>query len=342
MPPLRFDVKRRLDRRKNPFFAHSDAAYFLVLRDGTALGRIAAIDYRRHNEIHGDQVGFFGWFDCVDDQAVADLLLDGAARWLGERGKDAIRGPVSFSLNDEAGVLVEGFDVMPRVLTPWNPPYYEDLLVGWGLEKAMDLVSFNLPVNSFEHERIGRIVERIMKRGKLVLRPFDMKNFKREVEHFKRLYNDAWHDNWGFVGLTDAEIDHMAKDLKPVVEPSLANFIEVDGEPVGFALVLPDLNHILKDLNGRLLPFGLFKLLFGLGKIPNIRLLAMGVRRDLHKSGIDSVLYYASYEAARKLGKVDSELGWVLETNSVMISTIEKVGGKRYRTHRILERGLAS
>ncbi|MCB9832349.1 MAG: N-acetyltransferase [Planctomycetes bacterium] len=342
VPPLRFDQKRRLDRKSNPFFRHSEAEYFLALRSGRVVGRIAAIDYKPHREIHGENVGFFGWFECIDDQAVADRLFETAAAWLAARGIGAMRGPASFCMNDEVGVLVEGYEVLPSLLTPWNPPYYEALMTGWGLAKVMDLVSFALPVASYDHERLGRIVDRITRRANMRLRRFDLANFDREVEHFKRLYNDAWNDNWGFVGLTDAEIDHMAKDLKPLIEPKLAHFVEVDGEPVGFALVLPDLNQILKGLRGRLFPFGIFKLLFGLKRVSRIRLLAMGVRRDFHRSGLDSVLYHASYLGARELGKVESELGWVLESNTVMITTIEKVGGRRHRTHRLLEKALSA
>ncbi len=343
VPPLLIDVKGRLDQRKNPFFQHADAAYFVALDDkGRCAGRIAAIENRRHNEIHQDKVGFFGWFESENDPEIARLLLDQAASWLAERGLDQMRGPASFSMNDEVGLLVDGFDWRQTVLTAWNPPWYEDLLTSYGMEKVMDLHSFSLPVMEFGAERIGRIVERIKKREKLSIRPFVMKDFAAEVKRFKEIYEDAWMDNWGHVGLSDAEIDHMAKELKPLVEPKLANFVEVDGKPVGFSLVLPDVNFIIKNLKGRLFPTGLFRLLFGLKKIPDIRLLAMGIRRDMQRRGLDSVLYYESFRAARDLGKKWSELGWVLETNTVMINTIEKLGGNRHKTHRLYQKAIGS
>ncbi len=342
VPPLRIDVKARLNQEKNPFFKHADACYFVAMADGRCVGRIAAIENRRHNEIHKDRVGFFGWFECENDQVLAKALLDAAASWLGERELDQMRGPASFSMNDEVGLLVDGFDWRQTVLTAWNPPWYEDLLTGYGLEKVMDLVSFSLPVMEFGAKRMERIVERIKKRENLSIRPFNMKDFPEEVKRFKDIYEDAWMNNWGHVGLSEAEIDHMAKDLKPIVEPKLANFVEVDGHPIGFSLVLPDVNFILKKLQGKLFPFGIFRLLLGLKKIPDIRLLAMGIRRDMQKRGLDAVLYYESFRAARDLGKKWSELGWVLETNTVMINTIEKLGGHRHKTHRLYQKPLGS
>ncbi|MEZ6194276.1 MAG: N-acetyltransferase [Planctomycetota bacterium] len=337
VPPLRFDVKNRLDRRKNPFFDHSEAAYFLAWRDGRPVGRIAAIDNRRHREFHGDRTGFFGWFDCEDDPAVAVALLDRARAWLRERGLDRVRGPASFSLNDECGLLVEGFDEPCTILTPWNPPSSEALVLAAGLEKVMDLVSFLLPVMSFDHERVGRIADLVVRREGVELRRFRPERFAEEVAAVMDIYNDAWEDNWGFVPMTARELDHMAKELKPILEPALACFAEKEGKPVGFSLVLPDVNLVLKKMKGRLFPFGIFHLLFGLKRVAGIRLIAMGVSREFHKRGLDALLYLDSFRAARDLGKEWSELGWVLETNQVMINTIERVGGRRNRVHRLYE-----
>ena len=342
VPPLRLDVKGRLDQKKNPFFQHARARYFIALEGSRCVGRIAAIANQRHNTIHQDKVGFFGWFDCEKDQELAKLLLDTAQNWLEEAGFDRMRGPASFSMNDEVGLLVDGFDWRQTVLTAWNPPWYADLVEEAGFAKVMDLHSFSLPVMEFGAERMERIINRIKKRESLTVRPFDMKDFPAEVKRFKEIYEDAWMNNWGHVGLSEAEIDHMAKELKPIVEPQLANFVEIDGKPAGFSLVLPDVNFILKKLNGRLFPTGIFHLLFGLKHVPDIRLLAMGVRRDMQKRGLDSVLYYESFRAARDLGKKWSELGWVLETNTVMINTIEKLGGRRHKTHRLYEKAIGS
>ncbi len=337
-PPLLMDVKGRLNKKKNPFFHHGEAAYFIALEGNRCVGRIAAIQNRRHNEIYQDKLGFFGWFESENDPTIAQLLMAEVENWLRERGLDEVRGPVSFSMNDEVGLLVDGFDWRQTVLTAWNPPWYESLVAACGLEKVMDLYSFSLPVMEFGAERMERIIERIKRRENLSVRTFDMKQFPAEVRRFKEIYDDAWMENWGHVGLSEAEIDHMAKEMKPIVEAKLANFVEIDGKPVGFSLVLPDINYIIKDLKGKLFPFGLVKLMLGLKKIPDIRLIAMGIKRDMQKRGLDSVLYYESFRAARDLGKTWSELGWVLETNAVMINTIEKLGGHRHKTHRLYQK----
>jgi GNAT superfamily N-acetyltransferase len=342
VPPLRLDVKSRLNRKKNPFFEHSEAEYFIAWREGRPVGRIAAIDNHRHRQFHHDRVGFFGWFDCIDDVEVARALLETARRWLSARGLDTIRGPASFSLNDECGLLVEGFDEHCTILTPWNPPYYEALVEAAGLTKVMDLYSFRLDVMSFDNERIGRIAKLVKRRENVALRRFNVKDFEGEVKRVMAIYNDAWEDNWGFVPMTPRELEHMAKELKPVLEPSLVCFAEHEGEAVGFSLVLPDINPLLKKLRGRLFPFGIFRLLRGIRHVPGVRLVAMGMNRSHHKKGLDALLYLDNFEASRDLGKEWSELGWVLESNQVMINTIERIGGHRARTHRLYEGGTES
>ncbi|HEV8612801.1 MAG TPA: hypothetical protein VGQ73_04770, partial [Gemmatimonadales bacterium] len=245
VPPLRRDVALLLSRSKNPFFEHAEAEYFLAEREGVVVGRIAAIANRLHNEFHHDQVGFFGCFESVNEQEVADALLDAAAGWLRARGLDTIRGPASFSTNDESGLLVDGFALPPVLLMPHNPRYYLDLLEGAGFRKAKDLLVYQ---NGSETdpiappERLTRGVELIRRRMNLAVRPLRPKEFPAEVERIKQLYNRCWERNWGFIPMTDHEIDHLAAQFKPVVVPRLAPFIEKDGELVGFALAMPDLN----------------------------------------------------------------------------------------------------
>lgn len=340
VPPIRLDVRNRLNRKKNPFFEHSEAVYFLALRDGHPVGRIAAIDNARHREMHRDGVGFFGWFECEPREETAIALIDRARDWLRARGLEHIRGPASFSLNDESGLLVEGFDEHCTILTPWNPPGYADLVEAAGLAKVMDLYSFHLDVLSFDHERIGRIAKLVRRREKVELRRFDKKRFQDEVDTVMAIYNDAWEDNWGFVPMTPRELEHMAAELKPVLEPSLVCFARHEGRDVGFSLVLPDINPLLKKIRGRLFPFGIVRLLRGIRHVQGIRLVAMGMSRSHHKKGLDALLYLDNFEASRDLGKVWSELGWVLETNQVMINTIERIGGRRARTHRLYEASL--
>ncbi|MCA9321389.1 MAG: N-acetyltransferase [Planctomycetes bacterium] len=337
IPPLELDVKNRLNRRKNPFFEYGQAEYFLAERSGTAVGRIAAIRNPRHEEIHGEKVGFFGWFECANDPEAARALLSAASAYCAERGLTSLRGPVSFSLNDECGVLVEGFEFAPTLMTAWNPPWYADLIELAGGRPIKDLYSFELPVQSFGAERIGRITERLKRREGATVRCFDRADFQAEVDRIKVIYRDAWEANWGHVPLTDAEIIHMAKDLKPVLEPNLAHFLEIDGKVIGFSLVLPDINVILKQIRGRLFPFGFLKLLRGIKHVPRIRLVAMGVLSEWRHRGLDGILYHAAFEGAQSLGKEWSEVGWVLDDNTVMINAIERVGGRKYRTHRLYE-----
>ncbi len=337
VPPLIADVKARLNRRKNPFFDHGEAAYFLAMEGDKAIGRIAAITNTLHNSTHHDTVGFFGWFECIDNADAAAALLDRASSWLQEKNCSAMRGPMSFSINDECGLLVDGFDKPPAILMSYNLPYYEQLLTQYGLREVMDLYSWRLPVREFGAERIGRIVKRVIARENLVVRQFDMSDLRGEIDRLKCLYNDAWEKNWGFVPMTDREIEHMARDLKPILEPRLGCFVEVDGKPVGFSLVLPDLNEITVHLNGRLFPLGFLKILRGIKHIRNIRLLAMGVSLKYQKRGLDAVLYYNSFEAALELEKEVSELGWTLATNTLMNNAIERMGGTIDKIYRLFE-----
>lgn len=339
--PLQFDVRRRLDPKINPFFEHAEAQLFIAERNGETVGRIAAIVDSRHNETHKDAVGFFGWFESIDDQEVASALIEAAAVWNRKKDRNVLRGPVQSSLNEECGLLIDGYDLDPVLMMPYNPPYFERLLEGCGFRKAMDLYSFKIIVKEFGADRMERIVKKVMERERLVIRNFDVKNFASEIEKLKVIYNDAWVENWGFVTMTDQELEHMAKDLKPILEPRWASFVEVDGKAVGFSLVLPNIYEIVKTMKGKLFPFGFLKLLLGVKKTQSGRLLAMGVHRDYHLRGLDAVLYFDSFKNATLLQKVWADIGWVLETNRVMINTIEKLGGKRYKTHRLYDRPIA-
>lgn len=340
VPPLLMDVERRLDPKVNPFFDHATVDLYLAERDGKVVGRIAAITDQRHEEKYKDGVGFFGWYESIDDADVARALFDRVKARLTELKKTIIRGPVNSSMNEECGLLMDGFDRDSVIMMPYNPPYYERLFLANGVQKVMDLYSYLLPVASFGATRMERIVTKVKERERLTVRSFNKSRFHEELENLKSIYNDAWTDNWGFVPLTDRELEHMANDLKPILEPKLACFVEVDGRPVGFSLVLPNINEILKTLDGKLFPFGIFKILFGVKKIQSIRLLAMGIRREYHHRGLDAVLYFDNFRASQALGKTMSDIGWILESNQVMINTIERIGGTRYKTHRMFEGAL--
>jgi hypothetical protein len=339
------DVRKMLSRRKNPFFLHAEVEYFLAERPagrrigGEVVGRIAAIHNRAHNEFHTDRVGFFGFFDCVNDQTVANALFDEAAAWLKARELTAMRGPASFSTNDECGLLVEGFDTPPTVLNPHNPPYYVGLMETAGFTRAKDLYQYQL-TNPSIPDRLLRGARLIAERKKITLRAIDMKRFDDEVERIKHVYNQAWEKNWGFVPMTDAEIDHLAAQLKPVVVPDLVVFAERDGETIGFAAALPDLNVALKtNPSGRVFP-GIVRVLWAARKITRIRILLLGLLKDYRMTGADALMYHWIWEKGYALGYRWAEAGWILDDNTAMTNALLRMGFQPYKTLRLYDRSL--
>jgi hypothetical protein len=333
------DVKKMLDPKKNPFFAHAEAEYFLAVRREEVVGRIAAIHNRTHNEFHEDKVGFFGFFECVNDQAVADALFAAAAEWLAARGLDTMRGPASFSTNDECGLLVDGFDTPPTLLNPHNPRYYVDLVERAGFAKAMDMFQYQTRSPDIP-ERLMRGAQLLAKRKKITLRALDMKRFDDEVELIKKVYNSAWEKNWGFVPMSDAEIDHLAKQLKPVVVPDLVVFVEQEGRVIGFAAALPDLNVALQtNPSGRLFP-GILKILWASRKITRIRILLLGLLKEYRMTGADALMYHWIWEKGYALGHRWAEAGWILEDNAPMNNGLLRMGFEAYKTLRFYDRPL--
>jgi GNAT superfamily N-acetyltransferase len=332
-----------LDRAKNPFFEHGEADYFIAERDGEVVGRIAAITNRLHNEIYHDKVAFFGFFECINDFTVAAALLDTASAWVRERGFDTMRGPMSFSINDECGLLIEGFDTPNTLMMPHNPPYYLTLLETAGFKKAKDMVcleggSLKAPVTP--PERTARAVELLKKRYGLTMRPLDMKRFPEEVALIKTLYNASWEQNWGFIPMTDAEIDHLAEGFKPVVVPSIIPFVEKDGKVIAFGLGLPDLNEALRNnRNGNMFPAALTMMWkLKTKKITRARMPLLGILPEWRGKGIDSALYHWIWSKAAEVGIGWGEGGWLLEDNPGIIQGLSKAGFTPYKTYRILDR----
>ncbi len=339
VPPLRRDVYTMLSREKNPFFKRADAEYFLAERGGEVAGRIAAIHNRAHNAFHEDRVGFFGFFECTDDAAVADALFSAAAEWLRAKGLEIMRGPASFSTNDECGLLVEGFSSPPTVMNPHNPAYYAKLVEGAGFSKARDLYQYQTP-NDRLPERLERVAEKVQRRFNLTLRAIDMKRFKEEVDSIKPMYNGAWEKNWGFVPMTEEEIDHLAKQLKPVVVPDLVVFAEREGTPIGFAVAIPDFNVALKaNPSGRLFP-GIVRVLWRARTITRIRILLLGVIPEFRGRGAAELMYHWIWEKATGLGYNWGEAGWILEDNTLMRKGLEFMGFEPYKTLRMYDRPL--
>lgn len=343
VPELRMDIRKLLDRRKNPYFEHAEAEYFLAQRrDGRrreVVGRIAATHNRAHNEFHDDDVGFFGFLETIDNQAVADALFDAAADWLRPRGLDTMRGPTSFSTNDECGLLVDGFDSPPTVLNPHNPEYYVRLVERAGFVKAKDVVQYR-STNPNMPERLMRGARLLAARKKITLRQINMKRFDEEIERIKQVYNSAWEKNWGFVPMTEAEIDHLAKQLKPVIVPDLVVFVEQGDRVIGFAVALPDLNVALKtNPSGRLFP-GIVKILWAARKISRIRILLLGLLKEYRKTGADALMYHWIWEKGYALGYRWAEAGWILEDNTAMNNGLLRIGFEPYKTLRFYDRSL--
>jgi GNAT superfamily N-acetyltransferase len=334
------DIRKVLSKEKNPFFQHAEVEYFLAEGESAkVVGRIAAIHNHRHNEFQEDSTGFFGFFECTNDQSVANALFTAAAGWLRDRGLDTMRGPASFSTNDECGLVVDGFDTPATILNPHNPRHYVDLVERAGLTKSMDLYQYQT-VNPQLPERLLRGAKLVMQRKKITMRGLDKKNFDQEVEKIKKIYNHAWEKNWGFIPMTDAEIDHMAKDLKPVVVPDLVVFVEKEGEPIGFAAALPDLAIALRsNPSGRLFP-GIIKILWKARKLKRIRILLLGILKEYRNTGADALMYHWIWEKGYALGYRWAEAGWILEDNTAMNNGLIRLGFEPYKTLRFYDRAL--
>lgn len=337
VPPLLFERNFLIDRKKNPFYKHAQAEFFLALKNNEVVGRIAAIINHNHNKEHNEKIGFFGFFECIDDQSVANELFNTARKWLKEKGISVMRGPANPSVNDEYGLLIDGFDKTPAVMMPYNPPYYPKLIEGAGFHKAKDLYAHFLEQHKVNREKLSRVTQLVKERNKITFRSLDMKNFDEDVRKIHHVYNEAWQYNWGAVKMTDDEFKVLAKSLKPVAVPDLVIFAEVEDKPIGFALSLPDINIALKyNKKGRLIP-GLFRLWLHKKKIDGVRILVLGVLKEYQKSGAAGVLFFETAERALKLGYNWGEASWVLEDNVMMNRNAETMNSVRYKTYRIYE-----
>jgi len=337
IPPLLSEVKMLLDTRKHPFWEHAQRQIFLARKDGTAVGRIVSIIDDNHNNFHQEKTGFFGFFESIDDFDVARCLLDEVKGWLRRNGMKIMRGPANPSLNDECAFLLEGFDKPPTIMMPYTQPYYLEFMERYGFRKAKDLYSLLKKVEDGIPQRIEKIVERIKKKTRVKIRPFDMKNFRRDIQFIKDIYNSAWEKNWGFVPMTDKEMDLTAKNLKQIVVPDLVLFAEIDNKPVGVSVTVPDMNQVMKRLNGKLGPVEILKFLYYRKKIDGVRSLIGGVKKEYRNSGIIAVLYYETEKAASRLGYKWGELGWNLEDNDLINRFDMATGAKIYKKYRIYE-----
>jgi hypothetical protein len=342
VPPLLMDVNTVIGG-KHPFHQHADVEYFLAWRAGRPVGRVAAIVNRKHIEFTGERLGFFGLFEAEDDAEAVAALLGTAEAWLRERGMKAVQGPMNLSTNEELcspGILIEGFDTPPMIMMTHGRPYYPALVEAAGYVKAKDLLCYYL-ADGTPPQRLVDGVARLQRSEGVVLRPVNMKDFDAEVGRIKDIYNSAWEQNWGFIPMTDAEFAHMAKSLKPVVEPRLVLIAEINGEPVAFAIALPDFNQVLKRLNGRLFPFGIFKLLWYKRKINAARVITLGIKPGFRRKGLDAMMYLKLFQDGPPIGFPRAECSWILEDNWEMRRGLERMGAYVYKTYRVYERALA-
>ncbi len=337
VPPLRREMEKVFHPESNPFLAHAEIERFLCIDSSRVLGRVAGIVDNNHNQFHKEKTAFFGFFESVRDINAAALLLDTVKDWARARGMERLRGPMNPSMNAECGFLLEGFDSPPVIMMPYNPPYYLEHMEAIGFRKVKDLFAFYKDNTKGIPDRMKRIVELVRKRTGVVVRPLNMNKLENEVKIIKRIYNDAWEKNWGFVPMTDAEMDEMVKILKPLAVPDLVLFAEIKGKPVGVSITIPDYNQVLKHLNGKLGVVGLAKFAYYRRKITGLRAIVFGVVKEFRSAGLHAVLYYETEKAAVRHGFQSCELSWNLEDNDEINSFDAALGGEIYKKYRTYE-----
>ncbi len=341
--PLRFQQAELAGFRSHPFYQRAESQAFLAVAGGEVCGRIVAIDNRNYREWHRDETGFFGFFESIDDGVVARKLFDHASHWLAERGATVMRGPTNPSINYEWGLLVDGFETTPMLMTTYNRPYYAALVEGAGFTKAHDLYAYwghtrMMGTLSPKHRQID---EAIRERFGVTLRKLDRRRFRAEVEMFLDIYNRALSGTWGFEPLSDAEIQRLAGELRHLIVPELTLIAEVAGEPIGVVFGLLDYNQIIRHLGGRLFPLGWLRLLTGKRHLRQVRVISANVIPEYQNWGVGITLARGLIEPFTQYGIEDVEFSWVLESNDLSRKTLEKGGARRYKTYRLYDRPIA-
>ncbi|GAB1366758.1 GNAT family N-acetyltransferase [Candidatus Cloacimonadaceae bacterium] len=341
VPPLIMDQKNFFNPKKNPYYQHSEVKLFLAEKDGKVVGRISAQSNTQHNKEHNENIGFFGFFECIDEQETANALFEAAYEWNRYRGFTSMRGPLNFSVNQECGLLVDGFDTPPMVMMLHNHRYYQKLYENWGLTKTMDLYAY-LSERSEMPERIEKMVDILTKRYKVQIRSLsrNKKQMKKDIETVFEIYTKAWEYNWGNVPMTKAEFDHIVKELLPIADPDLVFFAEIEGKHAGFSLALPNYNEVLKVMNGRVNPITLVKAMRAKKRISSARVITMGIVKEFQGRGIDSIFHYHSYKNGLPKGYFKGEFSWVLESNLPMMHVAEKLDAKIYKTYRLYDKAI--
>jgi GNAT superfamily N-acetyltransferase len=339
IPPLRGEFKRLVGWKYHPFQEIGDVGTFVARRNGEVVGRIAGIVNHEHNRHFKEKRGFFGFFECINDKAVAHALFDAVRSWLAERNIRALRGPVNPSFNYEIGLLIEGFDDPPTFMMTYNPPYYGELIESYGFAKAHDLYAYIGMKKDLEHQlpRVGTLVDRVHEMFNVKTRPMDKARFQEDLESFLRVYNDSCQHIWGFVPITKAEMQWMASDLKHLIIPELTSVAEVDGKAIGAVFGLPDYNPRIKEINGRLFPFGFLKLLSKKHNLKRVRLISTNVVPEYQKWGIGIILLVSLIPKGLEIGMEEAEFSWVSEANTLAVGSLEKGGARLYKKYRLYD-----
>ena len=344
VPPLIIERKAFLDRKRHPFYLHGDATLFLAKYNGEIVGRIMASDDPNYNSLHQSNVGCFGLFDCINNREAAAALFYAATNWLREKGRTEIMGPIDYSTNYVCGLLIDGFQHPPTLLTAHNPPYYADLIENCGFAKAKDWYAWWFSKKPARAERLRKMANERADKQSVRIRPANLKDIAGEGQRIRAIYNQAWEKNWGFVPFTEAEMEHMANEMKPLLVPPGTLIAEIGNEPVAFVIAVPDINVALRHINGRLttfgLPIGLLKLLYYRTKIRTGRLVALGVVEKYRRAGIAEVLVLQVMDEAFRRG-FTGELSMTLEDNVMVNRFIEAMGAVRYKTYRIYSKSMA-
>lgn len=341
VPPMRMSVEDVL-QKGHPYYETSEAIFFMAKKDGKDVARLAAFYNRPHNDFHQESTVFFGFYESINDQEIAQALFSAVEKWAIKREATQLRGPFNPSTNYECGLLIEGFDDPPQVMMTYQHPYYLDHLSQLGFQKAKDLIAYDCRTDIDMPEVIKKIADRTEKKERVTYRTLNMKNWKHEIDCMLEIYNDAWEKNWGFVPMSEAEFRHTANDLKMVVDPELVLFVLVEGKEVGFIVCLPDLNQLFKkNPSGKLFPFGLYHLLTGKKKINRCRVITLGLKKDFRKRGLEALLYKKIQDHVLARGQYETvEMSWILEDNLEMNKPIIRMGGVPYKKYRILEKSL--
>ena len=339
VPPLLMSHRELLNYKHHPFYDNAEIQTFLAFRGGTVVGRIAAIIDHGHNQHHNEKRGMFGFYECIDDQQVANRLFDAARDWHAEREIHLLRGPMNPAMNHECSLLIDGFDMPPTFMMTYNKPYYARLIENYGFQKSQDLFAFWGHVSMLDEmdPKILNVANEAIRRFNITVRRIDKKHFQRDVESFFHVYNRALPGTWGFVPLTEAELKHMASGLKQLVVPEMTAMAEVDGKPVGCAFGLLDYNPIIKKINGRLFPFGFLHLLQGRKSLKKVRLISTNVVMEYQRWGLGLVLLNRIVPDAKNWGIEEGEFSWVLESNHLSRATLERAGAKLQKTYRIYD-----